>query len=211
MTHRYAPTLPFLAAALLAVSACGPSGEGAPQETPTAPAEPENRAEPQPPAADLPALIPPAPGEVGGLPDDRSPLDEMTPIEPGSAEAAGQVLQRYGAHLEEGDFAAAHALWRRDGEASGMSAEEFAESLGKYSERHLLIGRPGRVEGAAGSSYVDVPVQMYGRLQNGDPFNLRGPIRLKRTNDVPGSSEEDRRWGIDDSELKPLGVTVEAE
>ncbi len=45
-------------------------------------------------------LNPPAPGEPGGLPDDRTPVLE-SPIDPKSAQGAGQVLQTYFALAEQ--------------------------------------------------------------------------------------------------------------
>jgi hypothetical protein len=52
------------------------------------------------------------------------------------------------------------------------------------------------MEGAAGSSYVDYPVQLYGRLKDGKEFNLRGTMTLRRVNDVPGSTEQQRKCHI---------------
>jgi hypothetical protein len=59
------------------------------------------------------------------------------------------------------------------------------------------------MEGAAGSSYVEIPFRLYGKLKAGRTFNLVGPITLRRVNDVPGSTEEQRRWHIYQSGLKP--------
>ncbi|WP_114953669.1 hypothetical protein [Sphingosinicella terrae] len=186
----------LILAAGLYVAACAPE------------AALDNRAEPEPSApvpAEAPApapLDPPAPGEPGGLPDDRTPLAEG-PIAPESAQGAGQVLQSYFALIEQGRYGEAWRLWGEDGRASGMSEADFAASFGRYREYHAQIGAPGRIEGAAGSLYVEIPVQAYGRLANGAPFNLLGPIRLRRVNDVPGSTEAQRRWHIVESGLRP--------
>ena len=135
-------------------------------------------------------LTPPAPGEPGGLADDRTPLPEG-PIDPKSAQGAGQVLQQYFALLEAGKESQADKLWS----GSGAPAE-FSNRLAQYREIHANIGAPGDPEGAAGSIYVDVPVQLYGRLKDGKEFNARGTMTLRRVNDVPGSTEEQRRWHI---------------
>lgn len=84
-----------------------------------------------------------------------------------------------------------------------MSAADFAASFDKYSEYHANIGAPGRIEGAAGSLYVEVPVQVYGRLKNGAEFNMLGPMTLRRVNDVPGSTAEQRTWHITSSGIRP--------
>lgn len=151
-------------------------------------------------AAPAPEAI--QPGEPGGLPDDRN-LVEEGPIDPNSAQGAGQVLQSFGALLEQRRFAEARRLWFDGGGASGLSEEGFAEAYGKYAEIHAEIGAPGRMEGAAGSSYVDISLRLYGRLKGGDPFNSVGTVTLRRVNDVPGSTDEQRRWRIYRMDMQP--------
>lgn len=136
------------------------------------------------------SLNPPAPGEPGGLPDDRTSVSEGR-IDPKSAQGAGQVLQTYFALLESGKSAEADKLWSDSG-----TPNDFANRLANYREVHANIGAPGDPEGAAGSIYVDVPVQLYGRLENGKEFNARGTMTLRRVNDVPGSTDEQRKWHI---------------
>ena len=131
--------------------------------------------------------------------------DAVTPAttDPESVEGAGQVLQRFGALLEQGKFAAARQSWSDGGRASGLTEAEFAEAYDQYAELHADIGAPGEPEGAAGSIYVEIPLRLYGTLRNGKPFNLVGPVVLRRVNDVPGSSAAQREWHITRSDLKP--------
>jgi hypothetical protein len=136
-------------------------------------------------------LNPPAPGEPGGLPDDRTPIYEGT-IDPKSGQGAGQVLQSYLALVESGRFAEANALWSKGVERLDLTG---------YREIHGNIGAPGNVEGGAGSLYVEIPVQLYGRLKDGKEFSSRGTMTLRRVNDVPGSTEEQRRWHIMNAEF----------
>ena len=142
------------------------------------------------------------PGDPGALPDDRTPVSEGM-IDPKTAQGAGQVLQRFGALLEQGKFAAARQSWSDGGKASGLTEAEFAEAYDKYAEIHAEVGAPGEPEGAAGSSYVEIPLRLYGKLKTGRPFNLVGPVVLRRVNDVPGSSAAQREWHIYRSDLKP--------
>jgi hypothetical protein len=148
-----------------------------------------------PPADEAPAnvgapeeapLNPPTPGEPGGLSGDLTPISEG-PIDPKSAQGAAQVVQSYFALAESGRTAEANKLWS-DGAAK--------LDLSQYKEVHATIGAPGGMEGAAGSSYVDVPVQLYGRKLDGKEFNARGTMTLRRVNDVPGSTDEQRKWHI---------------
>src|SRR3546814_13104402 len=99
-------------------------------------------------------------------------------------------------------------FWQDEGRASGMTFDEFKESFSKYQEYHANIGAPGRIEGAAGSLYVEVPGQVYGRLNTGEAFNMLGSVQLSRVNDVPGSTPEQRKWHIAASTVKPTPHTT---
>jgi hypothetical protein len=137
----------------------------------------------------------PAPGRPGGLPDDGTPVAEG-PFAETSPQGAATVLETYFALIEARRYADAWELWSDEGRASGRSVAEFAAQFDRYREYHANIGAPGTVEGAAGSLYVEVPVQIYGRLADGTPFNAAGPATLRRVNDVPGSTAAERRWHI---------------
>lgn len=188
----------FLCLSLALLAACSDGGNGADEATSNdlvAPAAPAGE------AAEAP-LDPPAPGEPGGLPDDRTPISEA-PFTETSAQGAANVVQIYYALLEQGSHAEAWRLWSDGGRASGMSENAFAASFDRYREYHARIGAPGRIEGAAGSAFVEVPVQVYGRLASGAEFNMLGPVRLRRCNDVPGCTDEQRKWRIVESGIRP--------
>jgi hypothetical protein len=127
------------------------------------------------------------------LPDDRTPLPEPKgPIDPKSAEAAGQVVQHYGALIEQKRWRESWTLW-----SNSDAAKEFDRNWRNDSEVHMEIGKPGDMEGAAGSSYVTVPAVFYGRTKDGASFRRRADVILRRINDVPGSTEAQRRWHIE--------------
>jgi hypothetical protein len=213
-------TAPLLLAALAACSAPTPSNQNEtnppaatatpapePTSTPLPTTTPTPIPTPTPTSTPVPAptptpVEPPAPGTPGGLPDDRTPIAEG-PFAKTSAQGAGQVVQTYFALIEGGKYRRAWALWSDNGRASGMNARAFARSFDKYAEYHAQIGAPGRIEGAAGSLYVDVPVVAYGRLKSGEPFRLKGPVTLRRCNNVPGCTAEQRQWHIASTGLKP--------
>ena len=147
--------------------------------------------------AALEPLRPPEPGTPGGLPPDAAPIEEGK-IDPKGPEGAGQVVQGYYALLEQRRFDDAQDLWSEKGAVGAEDDEAFARRFRNFSEIHANIGAPGEMEGAAGSSYVTVPVQVYGRLAvNGKPWYMLRQVVLRRVNDVPGSNEADRRWHIE--------------
>jgi membrane-bound inhibitor of C-type lysozyme len=154
-----------------------------------------------PPVGDEPPLAPAKPGQPGGLPDDRTPVSEGK-FAPDSAQGAANVVQIYFASIEGGKYAAARALWGNNGDDSKLSPAAFAASFAKYKEYHANIGGPGEVEGAAGSRYVSVPVQVYARLKDGRPDYQTGTVVLRRTV-VDGSTPEQRKWHIYSVDLKP--------
>jgi hypothetical protein len=130
----------------------------------------------------------------GGLPGDRTPLSEPKgAIDPKSTEAAGQVVQHFGALIEEGRWVQAAKLW-----GDPATAVQTTSRLKRdYSEVHLEIGKPGDSEGAAGSIYITVPVLFYGKTKSGEDFRRSAGAILRRVNDVPGSTDEQRRWHIE--------------
>ncbi len=149
----------------------------------------------------IPPIEPLPPGNAIA-PAGRASLSEAS-FSPTSAQGAANVVQTYYALLEARQYDQAYALWSDGGKASGMSEAAFAASFDIYDEYHANVGPAGRVEGAAGSLHVEVPVQVYGRLKRGGAFNMRGPLRLRRVNDVPGSTAEQRRWHIAESGIRP--------
>ena len=171
-------------------NAPAPSAPAAPAG-PVAPAAPSPAPAPAVPQAP-PAPQPPKPGTPGGLPDDRTPLPEPKgPIDPKSEEAAGQVVQHYGALIEQRRFADAEKLW-----GNSAAARKEAAELKGYSEAHLAVGKPTDTEGAAGSIYITVPAVLYG-TRDGKSVHRKGNFILRRVNDVPGSTEAQRRWHIE--------------
>ena len=144
-----------------------------------------------PPAANA-TVANDAVNQVAG-PGDRTPLEEPNgPIDPNSAEAAGQVVQSYGALIEQQRWGQANALW-----GDKDTAAKFQSNLMKNAEVHLEIGNPGEPEGAAGSIYMTMPVIFYGDSREGQPFRHSADVILRRVNDVPGSTEAQRRWHIE--------------
>ena len=154
-----------------------------------------------PPAGDEKPLAPAEPGQPGGLPDDRTPVAEGK-FAPDSAQGAANVVQIYYASIEGGKYAAARALWGNGGEDSKASPAAFAAGFARYKEYHANIGGPGEIEGAAGSRYVTVPVQIYARLKDGRPDYQTGNVVLRRT-EVDGATPEQRKWHIYSIDLKP--------
>ena len=141
----------------------------------------------------------PAPAANASAAAQSAPLSEPKgPIDPKSAEAAGQVVQHYGALIERQRWLKAEKLW-----SDIDAARAVAIMLGdRFSQVHLEIGKLGETEGAAGSIYLTEPVVFYGQAKNGKDLRLPADVTLRRVNDVPGSTEAQRRWHIERIEWK---------
>jgi hypothetical protein len=174
----------------LALAACGK-----PASTPAQSSAVPAVSPPQPVA--YPPVEPREPGTPGGFPDDRTPLSEA-PFTPTSAQGAADVMQHYYALIGQKRYAEALRLWG----PAGQSASAFEASFGDKLEYHGLVGSPGEIEGAAGSLFVTVPVQVYGRLRDGRELHQLGKATLRRVNDVPGSTAEQRTWHIERIDLQ---------
>lgn len=135
---------------------------------------------------------PAQPGESRGLPDDGTPKSEARG-KAGGAQEAATVAETYYALIEAGKYREA---WKLRWPAKGDDPEAFARNFGKYDTYRATVGAPSEPQGAAGSLFVEVPVQIYGRLKNGEGFGTAGSITLRRSNDVPGSTPEQRKWRI---------------
>lgn len=136
---------------------------------PEAPKAPEPPAVQAPPAAVPGPIEPPEPGTPGGLPDDRTPLDEGSVRRPDSPQAAAGVLETYYSLLESG----------RAAEAAKLRLDRRPEDLSAYSEFHAQIGRPVAVPGSS-PARVRVPVSFYGWEAAGSPFAQAGVVTLQR-------------------------------
>jgi hypothetical protein len=181
--HRIA-----LAAPMLALAACGEDGARAPAAEDIAPV-----AAPAPSPAETIATA--APCEPAPLASDAAKGEE----------GARNILLAWACALEQGDFATAYAQWGADAAArSGRTEAEHAAYWAAF--RTIAVAVPeGRMEGAAGSSYYEVPATITGERTDGTAYRLEGPVVLRRVNDVPGATAEQLRWHIESVDLEPAG------
>jgi hypothetical protein len=154
---------------------------------PSAPA-PASAADAPPPAA--PARETVAARDVP--PAAQASLPEPGPAAINTAQAAATAVETYFALLEAGRTTDADAMWG-DAAQGAKFRSDFA-ALGEY---HAEVGAPGGVEGAAGSMYVTVPLRLLPAPSVSNPRPRMGEVVVRRVNDVPGSTEAQRRWHIE--------------
>jgi len=166
-------------------------------------------------ATPIPAATPSSPGptptltrDVGepAVPEPGAPIPTTSlpegPFAPDSGQAGADVVQTYVALLEQGKVRQALKLWDKG------AAAPSAASFNRYREFHANVGGPGRIEGAAGSRYVTVPVQFSGTLRSGRPFVEKGTVTLRRVGEVDGATPAQKRWHIYSVDVKPSAAPV---
>lgn len=112
-----------------------------------------------------------------------------------SPEDAAAIVRAYLGALTQRDFGQASALWEPGADAAAVDSAAFARAHGDTTVLEFDVSAPGRVEGAAGSRYVVVPVVMRGSARDRPALLLHGQVTLRRSV-VDGATEAARRWRI---------------
>ena len=127
---------------------------------------------------------------------------DVVPGEPSAADAVA-VLRDYYAAIGARDYARAHALWSDGGRASGQTLEQFANGFANTASVVAEPGEPGRVEPAAGSRYIEVPVSITATRDDGSVRRYLGNYTLRRAV-VDGASAEQRAWRIATADIREV-------
>lgn len=163
--------------ALAIAASCGPADQRTDAEAPPVDAPPE--------ALDRPGS---KPGEEAG---------------PDTPAAARLVVRDYYAALAAGDHARAYGYWVDEDVAAGRTPEGLRPGLAETVRAEADVGTPGRVDPAAGSRYVRVPVAVLFETPGGEARCFRGTHTLRRA-EVPGATDEQRRWRIASADVERL-------
>jgi hypothetical protein len=161
--------------------------------------------------------VPLALDEFGNpLPADGVPLDPATVpaappadtayavdgTEPTAQDAVG-VVRDYYAAINARNFAQAFALWSDGGRATGQSPQQFANGFAGTNGVSVEVKAPGRVDAAAGSRYIEVPVALTTTLDDGSQRKYVGMYTLRRAV-VDGATPEQRAWRISSADLREV-------
>jgi len=120
----------------------------------------------------------------------------------GDEAAAADVVRGYYAAIAAHRYRAAYELWAERGQASGQGFPAFAQGFAGTASVTAAVGPPGRMEGAAGSRYVEVPVTIRAVTTTGERQRFRGSYTLRRSV-VEGASAAQRRWHIYSARIVP--------
>ena len=123
----------------------------------------------------------------------------LTPEAERTEAGARNVLASFARAIEMREYDQA---WNMLSQQAGTkwTREQFNELFGGLSD--IAVAVPdGRMEGAAGSSYYTSKATITATDADGRPIRIEGPIVVSRVNDVPGSTQEQRRWHIRSADL----------
>lgn len=121
-----------------------------------------------------------------------------------SQQQAAQVIRHYYDAINQKDYERAYADWADNGAASQQSFEQFKQGFADTASVKVDIGEPSRINGAAGSLYLEIPVTITATTVNGTTQHFTGSYTLKRINDVPGSTPTQRMWHLYSAKITPV-------
>jgi hypothetical protein len=151
------------------------------------------------PAPAVDTAVDSVPDSVDSTPETTSPAAALD-----SPESAVSVLRAYYAAIARGNYSRAFVLWADSGAASGQTLDEFQRGYAETASVDVGIGLPGQIEGAAGSRYIGIPVELRARRVDGGEQCFRGSYTL-RLSVVPGAIPEQRAWRIYSADLASCG------
>lgn len=124
---------------------------------------------------------------------------EATAAEPTPQDAVA-VVREYYAALDARQPSRARALWVDAGRAG---TSPFADGFAEGTQVSVELRAPGRVDAAAGSRYIQVPVAVRVSTRDGSVRRYAGTHTLQRAV-VTGASAEQRAWRIAAADLREV-------
>ena len=144
-------------------------------------------------ACSKPAEQPAAPKVVQA--SQAAPAPPVTP--PSTSRDPAKVLIAWAEAMSLKQWDAAYLYWGAQGTGIGLTLAQFKAKWGKLGNPEFEI-HPGKIEGAAGSSFYTAPVVLIDGQRH-----ERGQVVLRRVNDVPGATPEQLRWHIESMTIEP--------
>lgn len=114
---------------------------------------------------------------------------------------AAAVICDYYAAVNNRNYKKAYNLWSGKGEASGQTFKEFPDGFAETASVEIDTGAAGKMEGAAGSRYITIPVTLEAKTIKGETGRFAGEYVLRRSV-VDGATAEQRAWRIYSADIK---------
>src|SRR5436190_2245172 len=145
----------------------------------------------------------PSCGREHAAPQPAQPKASSAPPDPveqpaGDGNDAVAVVKAYYDAINAHDYRRAFALWGRSGPP--QTFDEFEKGFADTASVSVTTGEPSRVEGAAGSRYIDVQVTITATKKSGERQTFTGTYTLRRTV-VDGARPSERRWHLNGANI----------
>ena len=115
------------------------------------------------------------------------------------AASAVEVVKSYYAAISARDYERAYAFWGPTGPPN-QTLEQFRRGFAEMASVRVETKTPSRIEPAAGSRYVEVPVTVIAQTTSGETQRFEGTYTLRRTV-VDGAPAAAREWHINKAAL----------
>ncbi len=119
-------------------------------------------------------------------------------------EAAVEVIRSHYQAINDRRFQEAYDNWEGKGKASGKTFVAFLNGYAQTDKVQVTPGTPGRIEGAAGSRFITVPVRITSRKHDGTEEEFAGTYTL-RFSVAEGAKPEQRAWHIYSAKIERVG------
>lgn len=137
----------------------------------------------------------------GTGPDARTPFGKPeSTVDPRNSEAAADLVRGFVDALNAREFGDA---WMLLGPGAPPKAG-FERQYSRYANLKVRADTLEPQEGAAGSVYVSVPIEISGAI-DGREEHRSAKVVLRRLNDIPGLTEAQRHWHIERVEWGSAG------
>lgn len=131
-----------------------------------------------------------------------SPSPSVSPLDPNSPEAAVQVIRDYYDAINQRNFERAYHHWGDGGANSNRTFDEFRQGYDQTDHVVVEIGQPGRIDPAAGSRYIEIPVAITATMTDGQVQHFSGSYTLRRAV-VEGATPEQQTWHFYKARIVP--------
>ncbi len=118
-------------------------------------------------------------------PPPPQPVQARPQEPPAAGQGAAEVVKAYYSLIGARKYSDAYRL--REPAEGAASEAEFEANFEKFAEHRVTVGSASRIAEAGGWLYVEVPVQMYGRMKSGAPFGSAGTLTLRRRKPEPNA------------------------
>jgi len=125
---------------------------------------------------------------------------ETTMSDPDNPETAVAVIVDYYRAIAAHDYERAYRLWGTGG-PPGQTLESFTKGFADTASVTVAAGTPSRIDAAAGSRYIDIPVTVTAKTTAGQTQRFTGTYILRRSV-VDGATPSQRAWHLYRASLK---------